>query len=130
MHGGSTTTPKENLMICAMTARRIADGQTDEFLDAFLGDAEEMPPEIRERFKTVLACRKVDDPEVILTFGMFDGTLDELRSLQSTADRAGQLNKIEPFVQEQLFDGSFEVLRDYIAEASGERMSAFVGTSR
>jgi hypothetical protein len=109
-----------------MTARRIAAGQTDEFLDAFLGDADQMPEEIRERFKTVLACRKLDDPDVILTFGMFDGTTEELRELQSTPSRAGQLSTIDPFVEETLFDGSFEVMRDYIAEASGQPSSIFV----
>ena len=116
-------------MICAMTARRIAAGQTEDFLQAFLGGSDQLPPAIRDRFKAVLACRQTDDPDVILTFGMFDGTIDELRDLQSAPDRAGQLNTIEPFVEETLFDGSFEVIRDIIAQSGDGRTSVFTGIS-
>ena len=117
-------------MICAMTARRIMSGRTDDFLEAFKGNAAEMPPEIRERFKTVMACRQVDDPNVIVTFGIFDGTLDEMRELQSQPVRAEQLNKIEPFIEEKIFDGSFEVLHDFVAEAAGSSAGTFAGTSQ
>lgn len=116
-------------MICAMTARRIAAGQTDEFLDAFLGGADEMPPEIRDRFTTMLACRQVNDPDVILTFGLFDGTAQELRDIQSQAGRTDQLDRIGPYVEHELFDGSFEVIRDGVAEFAGRRESEFIGTS-
>lgn len=116
-------------MICAMTARRIKPGQSEEFLDAFAGQSEQLPAEIRERFKTVLACRQVDDPDVLVNFGIFDGTLEELRELQAMPARAGQLNLIEPFVEEKLFDGSFEIVRDYIAEASGTPSNLLAGAA-
>lgn len=115
-------------MICAMTARRIMSGRTDDFLEAFKGNASEMPAEIRERFTAVMACRQVDNPDVILTFGIFDGTLEEMRELQGQPIRAEQLNRIEPFVEEKLFDGSFEVLHDFIAEAAGSQAGSFAGT--
>jgi len=102
-------------MICAITARRIQSGKTDEFLDKFRGGADQMPAEIRDRFKAVYACKDVTDPDTILTFGLFDGTLDELRGIQSTDTRDEQLEGISPLVEEVLFDGSFEVLTDYVS---------------
>lgn len=103
-------------MICALTARRIADGKTEEFLDAFTGGADEMPDEIRERFKGVYACRDVVDPNVILTFGLFNGTLDEFRELQSGENRDQQLDAMSPLIEETLFDSSFEVLHEFVGE--------------
>lgn len=106
-------------MICAITARRILDGRTDEFLEKFSAGADEMPSEIRERFAAVYACRDVNDPNKILTFGLFDGSLDELRAVQQTNTRDEQLDGIEPLVDEVLFDGSFEVITEFVGAAAG-----------
>lgn len=101
-------------MICAMTARRIAEGKVDEFLEKFGSAPEQMPPEIEEKFKAVYACRDVRDPNTILTFGLFDGTYDEFRELQSRDEREEQLEEIDPLVEEVVFDGSFDVIREFI----------------
>jgi hypothetical protein len=105
-------------MICAITARRVLDGKADEFFEKFSGGADQMPEEIRDRFKAVYACKDVTDPNTILTFGLFDGTLDELREIQSTDHRDEQLDGISPLVEEVLFDGSFEVITDLIGAAA------------
>lgn len=101
-------------MICALTARRIAEGRTDEFIEKFGGGADEMPDEIRERFQAVYACRDVTDPNTILTFGLFDGTIDELREIQGTGRREEQLDEIAPLIEETLFDGSFDVITEFV----------------
>lgn len=106
-------------MICALTARRIADGQVDEFIEKFTGSGEDMPEEIRDKFKAVYACRDVDDPNVILTFGLFKGTIEELRELQGADIRTEQLEGINPLVQEVLIDSSFEVLHEFVGESAG-----------
>lgn len=105
-------------MICALTARRIAEGKTQEFIDNFASGAENMPDEIRDRFKAVYACEDVADPQVILTFGLFDGTMEELRELQSTGGRSEQLESISPLVEEVLLDTSFEVIREFVGEGA------------
>ncbi|MBI5311446.1 MAG: hypothetical protein HZB14_10555 [Actinobacteria bacterium] len=105
-------------MICALTARRIADGKTSEFIEAFSTGADNMPDAIRDRFKAVYACRDVNDPQVILTFGLFDGTLDELRALQDEDVRTEQLNAMGPLIEDVLFDSSFEVLHEFVGESS------------
>lgn len=101
-------------MICAITARRITEGKADEFIEKFGGGADEMPAEIRERFEAVYACRDVTDPNTILTFGLFDGTIEELREIQDTDSREEQLDEIEPLIEETLFDGSFEVITEFV----------------
>lgn len=103
-------------MICAMTARRIADGRADEFISAFGNGPENIPEEIREKFKAVYACKDTTDPNVILTFGLFDGTLDEFRAIQTTDARAEQLENIDPLIEEILIDSSFEVVREFVSE--------------
>lgn len=108
-------------MICAMTARRIADGRADEFIETFSNGPENIPAEIAEKFKAIYACRDADDPNVVLTFGMFDGSRDELQAIQGTDSRAEQLATIEPLVEQVLLDRSFIVEREFVSEMSPAR---------
>jgi hypothetical protein len=103
-------------MICAMTARRITEGKSDEFIDKFTSDGDKMPAEMRDRFKGVYACRDVKDPNVILTFGLFDGSLEEFRQLQNADERTDQLERIDPLIEDVLIDGSFEVVKSMFHE--------------
>lgn len=73
-----------------------------------------MPAEIRDRFQAIYACRDVSDPNTILTFGLFDGTIDELREIQGTGSREEQLDGIAPLVEETLLGGSFEVITVFV----------------
>lgn len=98
-------------MICAMTARRVSAGKAEEFIDTFVGGADEMPPDIREKFEGVYACQDVNDPDVVLTFGLFNGTIEELRALQSRDERAEQLENVDQLIEDILIDSSFEVIR-------------------
>jgi acyl-CoA synthetase (AMP-forming)/AMP-acid ligase II len=106
-------------MICALTARVITEGKTDEFIRQFASGADNMPDDIRERFQAVFACQDVSDPNVVLTFGLFDGSIDELREIQSNDTRAKQLEDIDPLIEDVLIDGSFEVIREFVSEAAG-----------
>ncbi len=105
-------------MICALTARRIADGKTQEFIEAFASGADNMPDDVRDRFKAVYACEDVADPQVILTFGLFDGTIKELRELQTAGARTEQIDSITPLVEDVLIDTSFEVIREFVSEGA------------
>lgn len=103
-------------MICALTVRRIEPGKTEEFIEKFGSGPERIPEEIREKFKAVYACRDTKDPNVILTFGLFNGTIEEFKSLQSGDERSTQLESIDPLVQDVLIDSSFEVLHEFVSE--------------
>lgn len=105
-------------MICALTTRRIADGQADAFIEKFSQGPESMPDGMMDKFDAIYACRKTDDPNVILTFGLFDGTIEEMHALQSRDERTSQLEKIDPLVDDVLIDGSFEVVHEFVSEMS------------
>ena len=50
------------------------------------------------------------DPDVALTFGLFDGTLEELREIQ--AQDPGPPELVADLVEEVLLDGSYEVIAE------------------
>jgi len=97
-------------MICTLTARRIKPGQVDDFKAAFEGLTEETPEEVMKRWPNVYVCRDVTDENVVLSFGFFDGTLDELREIQS--EGGGPPEAVAQFVDEVLLDGSYEVVEE------------------
>lgn len=97
-------------MICTLTARRIAPGAFDAFRAAW--GPRDAPPPGAERWDPVYVCRDVRDEHVVLTFGMFRGTLDELREAQRAFDYDAQVRAVAPFVEEVLLDGAFEVLEE------------------
>jgi hypothetical protein len=70
-----------------------------------------VPEDVLKRWKQVYVCRDVSDSNVILSFGLFDGSLDELREIQDSA--GGEQARREPMaglVEAVLLDGSYEVI--------------------
>ena len=98
-------------MICTLTARRLKPGGFDAFRAAFeKAGVEDVPEEIIKRWSRVYVCRDVTDEDVALTFGFFDGTLDELREIQQAgSERGPQSSEVASHVEEILLDGSYEV---------------------
>jgi len=47
---------------------------------------------------------------VVISLGLFDGTLEELRQAQARLGRESQLDRIGPHAQEVLLDGSYEIV--------------------
>ena len=97
-------------MICTLTARRLKPGAYDAFRAAW--DVSEVDPEIIGRWKRIYHVRDVADPDVIISFGLFDGTLEELRDAQAGMVRGDQVDRITPHVAEVLLDGSYEVVEE------------------
>ena len=97
-------------MICTLTAGRLKPGAVGAFRAAFEESARDIP-DAAKRWTRVYACRDVTDENVILTFGFFDGTLDELRAIQAR-HRDAQLDRISPHVEDMLLDGSYEVVEE------------------
>lgn len=48
-----------------------------------------VPEDVLKRWKQVYVCRDVSDSSVIVSFGLCDGTLDELREIQNSVGRRG-----------------------------------------
>jgi hypothetical protein len=100
-------------MICTLTARRIKPGAFDAFREAFeKAGVEDVPQEIIKRWSRVYICRDVTDENVALTFGLFDGTLEELREIQRQAGPRSDSGPMAPHIEDVLLDGSYEVLEE------------------
>ena len=93
-------------MICTLTARRLNPGAYDEFRSAWNPGA---PP---TGWTHIYHARDVQDPDVVISFGLFDGNLDELREAQARLGRQSQVDRVEPHVADVLLDGSFEVVEE------------------
>lgn len=75
-------------------------------------DGEEGPPEGAERWTSIYHCRDVEDVNVVVSFGFFEGTLDELGATQQEMGRQAQASNVEDHVDEVLLDGSYEVVEE------------------
>jgi hypothetical protein len=97
-------------MLCALTVRTLKPGTFQQFHDAFMQDvhAEDPPPGL-VRFNMV---RNVESPDEVICFGLFEGTLEDLRALNRDGRRDAQLDAIAPFVASTGVDGIFEVVED------------------
>ena len=93
-------------MLCAHTVRRLKPGTFDQFSEAFMPSEDEAPAGwVRFHMLRGLA----DDNEVV-TFGFFDGTLDELERSQDDADFASLRDAIDPFVDAVIANGVYEIV--------------------
>jgi hypothetical protein len=95
-------------MICTLTARRLEPGAYDTFREAW--DPTRVNRDALRQWTRIYHCRDVSDPDVVLSFGLFDGSLDELREAQARLGRESQVDRVEPSVQAVLLDGAFEVI--------------------
>jgi hypothetical protein len=93
-------------MICTLTARRLKPGSYEPFRSAW------DPGSVPAGWTHIYHCRDVSDPNVVISFGLFDGTLDQLREAQRNLGRDEQVDRINPHVNEILLDGSYEVIEE------------------
>ncbi len=90
-------------MLYAMTVRRLKPGTYEDYINAWKFDA---PPAGWTRVTTV---RSVDDENEVVSFGFFDGAIEDLRRSQEQFDYAAQRARVEEFVESTGTDGIFEV---------------------
>ncbi len=98
-------------MICALTVRNLKPGTYDQFRDAFLGGMGDTPPEGFVRFNML---RNAENPDEVITFGFFDGSVEQLREVASKEGYDEQLTGIAPFVDSVGADGLYEVVEERI----------------
>ena len=99
-------------MICALTVRRLKPGTFEEFREAFMADesTEGMPSGSQ-----FFMIRNSGDPDEVICFGLFDGTVEELRESTAYSGYDEQLAKIAPFVESVGADGMYEVVEHQAA---------------
>jgi hypothetical protein len=71
-------------------------------------------PDALVRFAMV---RNVDDLDEVICFGLFDGTVEELRAGSEAAGRKEQQEAIGAFVESVGADGIYEVVEDISGES-------------
>lgn len=97
-------------MLCAHTVRRLKPGTFDQFREAF--QPPEGPPPGWVRFDML---RGLADEDEVVTFGFFDGTLEELERNQDEAGYAERVRAVEPLVDEVVANGVYEVVVERVA---------------
>jgi heme-degrading monooxygenase HmoA len=95
-------------MLCAHTVRRLKPGTYEQFVEAFMARQEGQPPGLVRFY----ALRSLADPNEVVTFGFFDGTLEDLERGQEESGYADLRATIDPMVEETLANGIYEVAVD------------------
>jgi heme-degrading monooxygenase HmoA len=97
-------------MLCALTVRKLKPGTMEQFREAFVPAEDVETPAGWKRF---YAIRNVADEDEVITFGFFDGTLEELRAgQQSGGDYGRRRAAADELVESVGADGVFEVVEE------------------
>jgi hypothetical protein len=91
-------------MLCALTVRRLKPGALEDFRKAW--EMGSMPP----GWKGAYTVRNLEDENEVVSFGFFDGSIEDLRRSQQEFDYAGQRAQVDEFVESTGTDGIFEVV--------------------
>jgi len=94
-------------VLCAHTIRRLKPGKFEEFADTFTPGGDEAP----EGWVAFHMLRSLADENEVITFGFFDGTLEELESNQGRHGYEEIRDSVAPLVDEVLHNGVYEVVR-------------------
>lgn len=94
-------------MLCAHTVRRLKPGTFDQFVEAFRPPGDEAPPAGWVRFHML---RSLADENEVVTFGFFDGTIEELEGSQVDHGYEERRNAADAFVDEVILNGVYEVV--------------------
>ncbi len=100
-------------MLCALTVRTLKPGTFEEFKEAFVPTDLVQTPTGWVRFNMI---RNVENPDEVISFGFFDGTVDELRRSSQEQGYADQLAGIAPYVQSVGADGLYEIVEEMVAD--------------
>jgi hypothetical protein len=100
-------------MLCALTVRKLKPGTFESFSDAFRPDTGDAPAGW-VRFNMV---RDLADPDRVVTFGFFDGTLEEMGRSQDAEGYEQRRDAAGQYVDEVLVNGVFDIVLDYDARS-------------
>ncbi|MHB8692929.1 MAG: hypothetical protein ACYDHH_16965 [Solirubrobacteraceae bacterium] len=97
------------MTLVTLTARRLKPGAYDAFREAW----EPGSAKVGELgWKRIFHVRDVADRDVVISFGLFDGTVGHLREAQAEMGRGAQVDRIGPTVDQVLLDGTYEVVEE------------------
>ena len=95
-------------MIVMFTARRLKPGAFDEFRRAWEPQGEAIPP----GFQRAYHARNIRDEDEVVSFGMFDMTIDQYREWRGAADanENARVDRLSAFVENEYVSGVYEVI--------------------
>jgi hypothetical protein len=93
-------------MLCAHSIRRLKPGTFDQFTASF-GPPDGADPRGWVRYHVL---RDLTDENVVITFGFFDGSLEEMERSQDALGYAEQKAAIAPLVDELLSNGVYDIV--------------------
>jgi heme-degrading monooxygenase HmoA len=95
-------------MIVMFTARRLKPGAWDDFRRAF--DDGEAPPGLQRAYH----ARNIRDEDEVISFGVFDMTLDDYRRWREQADESEtkRVSRLSAFVENEPVSGVYEVVEE------------------
>jgi len=96
-------------MLCALTVRKLKPGSMEAFKQAFIPDDTTNVP---AGWKQFYALQNVNDENEVITFGLFDGTLEQLREGQQDGEYDQRRAAADEFVESVGADGIFEVVEE------------------
>ena len=105
-------------MLCALTVRQLKPGTFEQFTDAFRPPETEEPPRGWVRFTMI---RDTADENRVVTFGFFDGTVEELERSQEQHGYAARRAAADEFVEDVPVTGVFDIVVDLHAEHEASR---------
>jgi Antibiotic biosynthesis monooxygenase len=99
-------------MLCALTVRTLKPGAFEQFRDEFMRNFPDSPPEGFTRFDML---RNAENPDEVISFGFFDGSVEQLREASAKEGYQEQLERIAPFVESVGADGLYEIVEERTA---------------
>jgi hypothetical protein len=101
-------------MLCAHTVRRLKPGTFEQFMEAFRPDEDDIPA----GWVRFVALRGLADENEVVTFGFFDGTVEELERSQDEGDYEQRRGAIEPYVESVVASGVYDVAVTWVSEGA------------
>ena len=101
-------------MLCAHTVRRLKPGTYEEFKEKFGPDPGNRP----EGWVAFTMLRSLANPDEVVTFGYFDGTLEELERNQSEQGYEDARSSIDPLVDAVIANGVYEIVASLTTEGA------------
>jgi hypothetical protein len=93
-------------MLCALTVRKLKPGTFEQFVEEFRPPTGSGPT----GWVAFRAMRSVKDENEVITFGFFDGTLDELNESQQEHNYRGRVDSVSQFVESVGTSGVYEIV--------------------
>jgi predicted dehydrogenase len=99
-------------MLCALSVRRLMPGSYEDFRRAW------EPEEFPEGFTRAHHLRNLNDENQVVSFGFYDGTLEDLERIRDQQKEEERQSRMAEFVESTDVDAMFEVVDEVTPPAS------------